>query len=83
MYGRAAHGDALHIEDVQSHQPWGSVEYTTARIWREYALALIVPQRWPDYVSDADIDATMRHVAATERLPWEIYADDGRYIWSE
>lgn len=42
------------------------------RIWDNYALALILPRRFPEHVSDADISATLRHVAATERLPWEI-----------
>lgn len=42
------------------------------RIWDAFALALILPRRFPEYVSDADISATLRHVARTERLPWEI-----------
>jgi hypothetical protein len=42
------------------------------KIWDEYSLALILPRRFPEHVSDADISATLRHVARTERLPWEI-----------
>lgn len=42
------------------------------KTWDEYALALILPRFFAEHVSDADIDATVRHVARTERLPWEI-----------
>jgi len=42
------------------------------RVWDEYSLALILPRRFPEWTDDADISATLRHVARTERLPWTI-----------
>lgn len=42
------------------------------RTWDEYALALILPRFFAEHVSDADIDATVSHVAATTPLPWSI-----------
>jgi hypothetical protein len=42
------------------------------RVWDDFALALILPRHFPEHVSDADISATLRHVAATELLPWTI-----------
>jgi hypothetical protein len=53
------------------YQPAGSVARAEAILWNEYALALILPRHFPEYVSDEDISATIRHVAATERLPWK------------
>jgi hypothetical protein len=70
---------------MDTQHPWGSNAYTVARFGNEYALALILPRHWPGHVSDADIEATTRHVVATEFLPWEIEipADFGCYRWSE
>jgi hypothetical protein len=59
-------------DTVQPHQPWGSDAYIAARYWREFALGLILPRHFPEHVSDADIEATIRHVVATEWLPWEL-----------
>lgn len=59
-------------DTVQPHQPFGSDAATAAHYWREYSLALILPRRFPEHVSDADITATIRHVVATEWLPWEL-----------
>ena len=42
------------------------------RIWDEFALCLILPRRFPEWTDDADISATLRHVARTERLPWAL-----------
>lgn len=58
------------------HQPFGSVAAEVAYHWRQFSLALILPQRFPEHVSDADIEATVRHVVATEVLPWTIYDED-------
>jgi hypothetical protein len=84
MYVRATFGE-LHAERVQRHQPFGSDAATCAHYWREHALALHLPRHFPEYVSDADIEATVRHCVATERLPWEVDVppDFGCYKWSE
>lgn len=42
------------------------------RAWDELALAMILPRFFAEHVSDADIDATVKHAWRTQRLPWEI-----------
>jgi hypothetical protein len=58
-------------DTVQPHQPFGSDAYACAYHWNEHALALHLPRHFGGHVSDEDIEATVRHVAATEYLPWE------------
>jgi len=62
----------LHRDPLLDFYSWGSDAHRLAYWWNQYALALILPRSFPDYVSVADIEATTRHVVATEYLPWEV-----------
>jgi len=69
---------------IDARHPFGSDAYHVAYYRDLYALALILPRHFPGHASDADIEATVRHVVATEWLPWEleISPDHGCYRWS-
>ena len=44
----------------------------TAKVWREYALCLLAPRYFPEYMPDADIEAAMRDLWSKHHFPWEI-----------
>ena len=46
------------------------------RLWDTYALCLVMPRHFPEYVDSADISATLRHLAATEVPPWQYTPDE-------
>jgi len=75
MYGWRT-GAMVHLEAAkyppQAHQPLWSNEWMTAKVWREYALCLIAPRHFPEWMPDEQIEAMMRHLWSTEHCPWEI-----------
>jgi hypothetical protein len=70
----------LTTEAIPAHQPLGSSARYEAMIWRQYALAMIMPTRFAEHTDDRDISATLRYVAKTERLPWEFSDEEWNTI---
>jgi hypothetical protein len=61
----------LTTEPIPAHQPLGSSARYEAMLWRQYSLAGMLPMHYAQCTDDRDISATLRHVARTEKLPWE------------